>query len=172
MLSAAVILLLAGPALAPGRAGATTAACPMKPALPPELYGWSAMMPLTVASNARVLDAATLKLGKSARATLAPAETVLFPVAPGHAAKAGTRGGLFAFAVATSGSYRIALSEPAWIDVIANGRTLPSSAHSHAAICSGIAKLVDFQLTPGNYMLQVSDAPTRALLMMVTRLPG
>jgi hypothetical protein len=70
-----------------------------------------------------------------------------------------TYAGLFTLTIETAGTYSIALSQGAWIDVApAGGKPLSSIAHSHGPACSTVHKVVDFALQPGAYVVQVSGA--------------
>ena len=160
MLAAAHVMPVAAPA-----------ACAGPGKLPPELAGWATPRRLTAATTQAELGLATLPVGVGVRAMLAPTPRVAYAVPPEHAGGAITLGGLFAFTVTQGGTYRVALSGPAWIDLIADGRTMASSAHGHGPDCTGIRKQVDFALTPGRYVLQIAGASDPALTRMVARLP-
>ena len=159
-LAAAQATPMPGPAVcaAPGR-------------LPPELAGWATPRAVTAAVTRAELGDATLPLGTAGRATLSPTPRVAYPVQPGHAGTAATYGGLVAFTATEAGTYRVALSGPAWIDMVAEGKTVESPAHGHVPDCTGIRKQVDFALMPGRYLLEVSDAAEPVIELLVARLP-
>ncbi|MEH3157740.1 MAG: hypothetical protein PGN08_01770 [Sphingomonas taxi] len=141
-------------------------ACPATPAPPPaELSGWSAMAPIGAGADAAAV--APLAIGRGARATLVPSATLRFARAPEKAAAPGSFGGLFAVTVARAGRYRIALGEGAWVDVIDGDRILASVAHGHGPACSPVRKMVDFDLAPGRYILQVAGARGATLPLLV-----
>lgn len=156
MLLAALLLLQAAPA------------CPAAPVIQAELAGWSAAVP--VVAGRTVAAAAPLPGGRGARVVLAPATAVTLPVAPGKAAPLGTSSGVVSFTVPERGRYRVALAAGAWVDVVADGKALPSVAHGHGPACSPIRKQVDFDLQPGRYLLQVVGSRTATLDLMVARL--
>ncbi len=165
----AIALLLAAAQANPATAQAPCAAPGL---LPPELAGWATPRALVAATAAGELDTATLSVGNAIEATLAPTPHVAYPVQPGHAGAATTHGGLFAFTATEAGSYRVALGAAAWIDLVAEGKSVTSTAHAHGPECTVVRKLVDFPLKPGRYILQVSDAADPALTLMIARLPG
>jgi hypothetical protein len=147
--------------------------CPATPApLPTELAGWAAMAPVQAATSAAAIDAATLKIGQGARATLAPTPSVTYPLRPEHPGGTVSKGGLFAFTVADGGRYRVAIGSGAWLDVVRDGKAVLSVAHGHGPDCSGIKKMVDFDLTPGRYVLQVAGNGEAELPLMVAKLPA
>jgi hypothetical protein len=132
-------------------AAAPPVACPAIPvALPAPLAGW--------------LDhAAAPMLGK--RFTLASVEglaglTASEKARPGLAAQV-------AIMIARAGNYSVALSDAAWIDVTAAGKTLTSTGHGHGPACSGIRKLVRFDLEPGRYSLRLSGVKAATIDMAI-----
>ncbi len=50
------------------------------------------------------------------------------------------------------------MSQGAWIDLVQKGERLKSADHAHGPDCSGIAKIVAFDLQPGRYWVQLSEA--------------
>jgi hypothetical protein len=147
----AVIALLAAPAMAQHHAEPVC----VRQEVVPGFEGWGKGTGTTLAIN----RAATLPLK--------PAATVRFTPPLSHKPAAGTYGGFYPLTVATAGRYRIALGERAWIDVVRGGKRLDSVAHGHGPACSGIAKIVGFDLRPGRYWIQLSDskAPTAAVMV-------
>ncbi|MEO5938996.1 MAG: hypothetical protein ABIQ43_08300 [Sphingomonas sp.] len=133
--------------------------CTTTVAPPAGLEAWSTISAITMGPVA---------IGKGTGIRLQPFEKVVFAVTPGRAPKPGSFGGVYQFDVATPGTYRIALEAGAWIDVVFNGKSLESIAHTEGPACSGIRKIVDFALTPGRYVLQLSgakEAPMRVLVL-------
>ena len=100
----------------------------------------------------------TLTIGSEATLALKPATGVSFKPALARPAKDGTFGGYFPIDIAQAGLYRIALSQSAWMDVVQKGARLKPAGHAHGPACSGIAKIVAFDLQPGRYWVQLSEA--------------
>ena len=146
-------------------ASPTLKVCPATPVIPRALAGWQAMTAIAAKATP-----APIRIGTGVRATLLPATAVSYPVAPARRSKAGTNGGLFAFDVARAGRYRIALGAGAWIEVVQGTRALTSVAHGHGPECSPVKKMVDFDLKPGRYVLEVAGSPTAMLGLMVAKL--
>lgn len=157
-------LLAATPALA--QDPATDPRCAtVRVAMPTEFATWSDRTPVTAGTTPRT--APVLSLGRGADVTLAAG---FVPVAtPAQAAAPGTPGGLAMFQIARAGTYRVALGAPAWIDVVRQGRVLPSVAHGHGPTCTGIRKIVDFRLRPGRYVLQLTGATAPTLPVLIAR---
>ena len=108
-----------------------------------------------------------LTVGSETSLALKPAAGVDFKPALARPAKGGTFGGYFPIDVAKSGRYRVALSQGAWIDLVQKGDRLKPADHAHGPACSGIAKVVAFDLQPGRYWVQLSDAKSPTIGVMV-----
>jgi hypothetical protein len=108
-----------------------------------------------------------LKDGQAVNLGLAPATRVKFAMAPGRKAKTGSYAGLAAFDVRTAGTIAIALSEPAYVDVIRDGNAIASSAHREG--CGGVRKIVSFPVVPGRYLIQLADAPSPRIRMLISQ---
>ena len=104
-------------------------------------------------------------LGKPVRATLRPAAQVQFPSAPVKSAPK-SYGGLFTLALKQPARVGIALSGPAWVDVVTGQHSQSSVDHGHGPECSGIRKIVWFDLSQGVHLVQISNAPQREVRIM------
>lgn len=139
--------------------------------IPAELAGWAHRASITAAADAKGLAAARLVPGKGANAVLRRTSTIDYVVRPEKPGGSVSYGGLFAFSVPAAGTYRIALSSGAWIDVLKAKKAVESTAHGHGPDCSDIRKMVDFPLAKGDYVLQIAANGTPDLSLLVTRLP-
>lgn len=144
---------------------AALAAAPARTAEP--MCSSTAFAPGFAPGQARLADALTI--GPPVALTLRAADATTFAVPPAHAPEAGSHGGTFALIVATAGTYRIALSAKAWIDLVQGGAALVSTEHQMGAPCSGVAKIVAFKLEPGRYDVQISGAPAAGIAAQVMR---
>lgn len=148
---AVLVPILFAASLAAGQAQA----CPAEPvALPAALKGWRE-------------PAAEPTLGRAFEVHGADPATVR-----GLAPEAVARGGMAAlvpFEIRTQATYSVALSEGAWVDVVAGDKVIPSSSHRHGPACSGIHKIVDFRLHPGRYALHISAMTTPSVRVMIVR---
>ncbi len=71
------------------------------------------------------------------------------------------------FAIPRTGIYRVGLGSGAWVDVVSQGKALTSSAHGHGPACTGIRKIVDFNLTKGLYALQLAGIAGGSVKVMI-----
>jgi hypothetical protein len=101
---------------------------------------------------------------------LVPQERVSFMTQPGtKSTYAGSHAGIATFQVPQSGSYRVALDAPFWIDVVANGALLPAKDYQGQHSCSAPHKIVEFEL-PGTRLLvlQLSNAAQDEIRLTIT----
>lgn len=148
---------------------ATPAACATPAPLPAGMEEWTTPAPLRAGTAAA--GAPALALGRAATVTLRSTDGVRYAVKPEKPGAANTQGGVLAFTVPAAGRYRVALSTGAWVDVVRAGAALASVAHGHGPACTTMRKMVDFDLRPGQHLLQVAGAPAATLTVMVARLP-
>src|SRR6516162_2236726 len=97
-------------------------------------------------------------------------EQVHFAVPPGKRALAdGAYGGIVRFRVPVDGLYRISLDQPFWIDVVADGKLVPSKDFQGRPGCSAPHKIVEFPLTSNrDLLLQFSNAVSPHVRVTVT----
>ncbi len=162
--------------------GHAEAACPTTPVpLPTGLEGWARKQPVRAGDTAGT--ATILPLGTGVTVTLLPTPQITYAVRAKKPVGPASSGGIFAFAVPARGRYRVVLGSAAWIDVLRDmtrgtsgvappiPSPVPSVAHAHGPDCTGLRKMVDFDLMPGRHLLQVVGNSTAVLPMMVVRMP-
>ena len=150
------------------QAAAAAPVCPATPApLPTELAGWSPQT--AVAATAK--GDGVLAIGHGATAALLPSGTVTLAAPDSRPPAPNTSGGVFTFTAPAAGRYRVSLGAAAWVDVVRDGKALPSIAHGHGPACSPVRKMVDYDLQPGAYRLQVVDSASPVITLMVAKLP-
>lgn len=133
--------------------------------LPPDLSTWADQSPIS--AGVKPGDGATLAVGKAALVSLHHAKHLSFDVPAKTPAEA--NGGTLALAITKPGIYRVALGDAAWIDLVRDGKLAASKAHTHGPKCSGVRKIVDFVLTPGNYTVQLSGSAADTVALLVAR---
>ncbi|WP_404480772.1 hypothetical protein [Novosphingobium sp. BL-52-GroH] len=160
----------AAQAMANQAGGQDHAACTAPAVLPADLAGWGAAhRPLKAAVKPAAAGKALLVQGVAFDATLAPTPEVGYAIEPGKPGGSVSYGGLFVFDVAEAGRYRVAQNGRSWVDVIVGGKALASVAHGHGPECSGVAKMVEYDLPAGRHLLQIAANGERALTVMVAR---
>ena len=143
--------------------------CAAASPLPAELASWTSREPLAAAASPAGLAEAQLVIGQAVDAGLQPTRDVTYALRPEKPGGSVSHGGLYAFHITEAGHYRVALSSAAWIDVVHQGKGLVSTAHGRGPNCSGIRKIVDFTLDPGDYVLQISANAADTAALLVTR---
>jgi hypothetical protein len=172
-MNARLLIFVAASLLAPLPALAQTppACAAMDAAISGEFAGWTAKANLAAAARTGALSKAELTIGKAANVALPSSADVKYVTQPEKPGGSVSHGGLLAFRIAEAGTYRIGLSSAAWIDVLKNGKVVESTAHGHGPDCSTLRKVVDFPLTPGRYVLQISANADAQIGVMVARRP-
>ncbi len=124
-----------------------------------------------LASPSQKLSGADLPqpLGAAVTVALVPYAEARLPALPSRTLMAAdSYAGFIKAAAPKSGTYRVTLSAPAWIDVIQNGHTLQSTAFSGASGCAGIAKSVKFELAAAPFIVELSSTTAHTLTFVVT----
>jgi hypothetical protein len=148
----------------PPQANCTTQTAPTG-----ELSPWSAPIPLAAAGEPQRLPA--LAVGQAANLTLLQTPQVRYPLRPDKPSGSASYGGLVGITIAQAGTYRVALSSGAWVDLVRDGKAVTSVAHGHGPACTGVHKMVDFPLMPGRYTLQFDAIAEAKMRVLVARLP-
>jgi hypothetical protein len=121
-----------------------------------------------ISAAAKAEGAPALTLGQSVVATLVPSAQVTFPATPGKGATDG-HGGLLSLSLDAPARVGLALSGGAWIDVVDGATALVSVEHGHGPQCSGIRKIVWFDLAAGNHIVQIAGASTETITVMAAK---
>jgi hypothetical protein len=176
VLIALVLLLAPAGALAQDKKPNTVPpeTCTGRTPPPAGMETWTSPKPLSAAVSEGDLGKAAIIPGQAVTARFAPVAEVKYRVPPEKADGPATFGGLYRLTVAEAGTYRIAASAAPWMDVFAPGSTTPTkTAHfGHGPACTGLGKMVEFVLQPGDYLLQFSESLTADPELLVVKLPG
>ncbi len=168
-----LILALAGVPAAPVFAQEGEPQCGATPAPPPAgQAAWAQPQPMKAATAVEGSDAALFTPGKAADLALAPTPDVKYAIRPDHPGGSVSNGGLAAIRIDKAGTYRVAIDSGAWLDVIADGKSLESVGHGRGPACTGIRKMVDFRLVPGRYLLQIAGNGGPRIRVIVAAVPG
>jgi hypothetical protein len=105
--------------------------------------------------------------------SLSPQDQVSFAVPPGKRTLAdGAFAGLAHVHIAQPGSYRVALNEGFWIDLISADKPLTSSDFTGQPHCNAPRKIVQFVLPAGDLVLQVSGAASASVRVAIVPAPA
>ena len=133
------------------------------------LEAWRSKADVAAAGAAGELAKAELKVGAAAKVTLLSTPKVEYPVRPEKPGGSVSHGGLLAFTVSEPGVYRVALSTPAWVEVVKDGKTIPSGSFGHGPDCTTIRKIVEFPLTAGAHVLELAANADNTVDVLVVR---
>ncbi len=164
------IIAIALAAALPAVASAAPAApsCSAVPVLPPELADWSRdATGKTIYAYGDDLGSDWLSLGAARTALpLHKFESLRYGVAPERKPDVHKFGGMIPIEVKKAGRLIVALDAGAWIDLVRDGAVVKSVTHGHGPACSGIRKMVEFDVTAGRYQLQIVNAPAASIHAM------
>ena len=173
-LLAAALLATSAPALAQAAPHAEPVCTEVSDKnLPKDFAAWAGPAERVQASAGGATPAVPiLPLGKAVDLQLSPAADVRFKAAPEQKrAPENAHAGLAKLRIPTAGTWRVAASGPAWIDVLGPNGPVASTAHGRMAPCTSLRKVVEFPLSAGDYSLQISGNPGPALRLMVSPKP-
>ncbi|MCE2564516.1 hypothetical protein [Komagataeibacter sp. FNDCF1] len=139
--------------------------------LPDDLRDWAAPAPVMAAVNGAGMKNVILMPGRAVMARLHPVEEVKYALPPTHPAAQGSSGGMVVFEAPMPGTYRIMLGARAWLDVVRAGEAIASVHHEHGPVCSGIGKMVDFELPAGRSVIELSAGTGPEIEIMVIAVP-
>ncbi|WP_188237217.1 hypothetical protein [Sphingopyxis sp. LK2115] len=167
-LVAALALTLAGVIGPATAAKAPAAGCAAVPIQPPELAGWArSSSNRTIYAYGDARAAEWLPLGAArTQLVLHRFESLRYWAAPARRPHSFKFGGMVPVDVARPGRLLVALDQGAWIDLVQAGQRVKPAAHRHGPACSGIGKIVEFDVTPGRYLLQIVNAPDPTIRAM------
>lgn len=129
--------------------------------------------PVDIASGKAPADAPVLTPDRLYELELRAQPEVSFAAPPSRTwQKEATYAGLARLTVDTAGVYRIALDQPAWVDVVTAGAELPSRDAQGRVGCSTPYKIVEFALPASKpLVLEFSASVTPSIRISVSRSP-
>lgn len=123
-----------------------------------------------LAKPSQAASGAEATIGAAFALALAPLADAKLPMAPSRAPKFSDSyaGFLRLSAPPQAGTYRITISDRAWIDVVQDGRELKPGAFTGAKGCDGLAKSVKFDLAATPFVIELSGTSAKAIEFVVT----
>lgn len=107
--------------------------------------------------------------GQTATVRLSPQRDLAYPVAPPLTQPPANHGAILSVEIDEPGRYHVALGAKGWIELVRDGKALPAVGHRHGEPGSGIAKIVDFDLTPGHHVIELSGMTAGEAVITVSR---
>ncbi|MGH6697461.1 homogentisate 1,2-dioxygenase [Sphingopyxis sp.] len=163
-----IAILLAAVSPAAVFAAPAAPSCSAALVLPPELADWARnTSSKTIYAYGDDLGADWSPLGAArTELPLHRFESLRYGIAPERKPDVYKFGGMIPIEAKKSGRLIVALDAGAWIDLVRDGVVVKSVTHGHGPACSGIRKMVEFDVTPGRYQLQIVNAPTASIHAM------
>ena len=141
-----LIAAIAGPALAQ--------TCPTPP-------GWAKPTRHIAARSPEMRFA--LPPNTAHRLELRGSRDVRLAIAKSRGRNARGSAGLAAIEVPKAGKLDVFLSNATYVDLVRDGRALRSISHADFKACPNLRKSVSFDVVPGRYIMQLTDAPARSV---------
>jgi hypothetical protein len=114
--------------------------------------------------------AGTLHPGTAVQIALRPIAELQAAVPPHQTRDGATMGARLDLEISAAGTYEILVDHAAWIDLVQGGAALRSTARAQALPCTTVRKIIDFSLSPGRYVIQLSGtAAASARLLVIPR---
>jgi hypothetical protein len=128
--------------------------------------------PLPAGSDPK--SAPTVLLNHLYALKLMPQDQVTFAATPGKKTpSAGSNAGIVTFKLPASGSYRLAIDMPFWIDVVSNGALVAAKDFQGQHGCSPPHKILEFELVGTRpFFLQLSNAAPDSVQLTITATPA
>jgi hypothetical protein len=135
------------------------------------LYAGTAT-PLAAGTDSK--SAPTVLLSHLYALKLTPQDKVTFAATPGKKVPStGSNAGIVTFKLPASGSYRVAIDMPFWIDVVSDGALVAAKDFQGQHGCSAPHKIVEFDLVGTRpFFLQLSNAAADSVRVTITAAPA
>jgi|SRR5580698_700648 hypothetical protein len=167
-------------AVAVGALVGTMASVPGHAADPCDGFTWNvaheravfAMPAASVSAAAAAGAAPTLAIDRLYDIALTPQDKVRFVLAPEKKTLAdGAYAGMVTLHIPAAGKYRVSMSEGFWIDLIADGKFVPTDDFTGSHGCRAPRKIVQFVLPAGDLTLQFANTNSPGVQVTVTAAP-
>jgi len=167
-------------AVAVGAAAGAMASAPANAADPCDGFTWNvsheravfATQPVAVTAATAAGPAPALALDKLYDIALTPQDKVRFVLAPAKKTLAdGAYAGMVTLNIPAPGKYRVSMSEGFWIDLIAEGKFVPTDDFTGSHECHAPRKIVQFVLPAGDLTLQFANTNSPSVQVTVTAAP-
>lgn len=97
-----------------------------------------------------------IPIAQTVEATLFPARSVEFLVSPQERGGSVSFAGTLKFDITKKSTYRIITNGRPWVEIVQNNKIIDSIKHQHGDKCWGMEKVLDFPLTPGHYVIELT----------------
>ena len=144
--------------------------CTNKTQTSTDLSAWKQLSYVNAAATTEALPQALIEVGKASYVGLHSTPKVHYVAMPTNEGGAVSYGGMFKVKIKQNGTYRVALGNASWLDLIKEGKAAQSVAHQEGPKDSGIRKMVDYPLEAGVYTLQLSAGGDSTTALLITKI--
>jgi hypothetical protein len=163
-LLATLALLIAAPAFAPAWAQEPTGCDKFKWPLDKERAMLSHAAPTASGGELPPTLTAAVKVA------LVPVAEAKLPVAPSRGPKPDTYAGFVRVtAPVKAGTYKVTLTDNAWVEIAQDGQNLKTGAFSGVHGCEGLRKSVKFDLKEAPFVITISNMSAKEIGVVVTQ---
>lgn len=143
-----------------------------------EAFAWpiaTELQWLKATDSESVVSGGTLKEppAKAIALSLLPMDEVKFTAEQSRRRKEADKtqfGGTVTFeSIGEPGIYQISLPVRSWVDVVQDGKTLKSAAHTGKTDCDGVRKSVRFSMGEGPVTVEISGIPSDTVKFVIRR---
>lgn len=107
--------------------------------------------------------------GQTATVRLSPQRDLVYPAAPPFTQPPANHGAILGIDIDEPGRYHVALGADGWVDLFRDGQAVKEVGDGVVAPGSGVAKVVDYDLTPGHYVVALSGMAAGAVDISIGR---
>ncbi len=107
--------------------------------------------------------------GSTATIKLSPQGVLAYPVPPRPPQAPANHGAILSIDIDEPGLYHVALGAKGGIELYKAGQPIASVGHRHGEPGSGIAKIVDFELSAGHYKVALSGMAQGEVTISISR---
>lgn len=124
----------------------------------------------SASAKARITDKAYIEL------SLLPSTKVRLAGPPGKSVKPNSYAGMVTLPITRPSMVRVELSDTSYIDLVRSGKSLTAIDHGHLTPtsdpCSILHKFVNFRVTKGPYIIQITSAPDKKVRISTKFIDG
>lgn len=128
-----------------------------------------AALAATLLLSAPVFGEIALAPGSTATVRLSPQDSLTYAVEPPPPEAPANFGAVLSIEIGAPGVYHVALSAPGWVDIIRDGAALTPVGEPDSGDASDIAKIIDYDLAAGSYLLALSGMTAGTVRVTLSR---
>ncbi|WP_340314432.1 hypothetical protein [Rhizorhabdus argentea] len=126
-------------------------------------------MAMALLLSAPALGEVPIDPGETAMIRLSPQRELSYAIAPPLPHAPANHGAILSVDIDEGGRYHVALGAPGWVDMVRDGKALEPVGDRPGPAGSAVAKILDYDLLPGRYVLALSGMADGEVTVMISR---